>query len=125
MHNTRARHLLGRFVAVINDVTANIDPSEVSAPLDRGISALRKLNIQESRTPRFVEDIATGRMQSNAVDQKAASTDGSLQVDHSSIFTPSSAEGMDEEYSPYSVLNSILWGAGDAHKAPGYPGGLL
>jgi len=85
--------------------------------MDRGISALRKLNIQESRTPRYAEDIAAGNS-----DHTTVSDDGSLRLDHSSIFTPASNEGLDEEYSPYSVLNTILWGNADTYQ-PGYTGG--
>lgn len=111
-HNERARRLLGRFVSLMSDMQSALDPQELAAPMERAISALKKLNIQENRPPpRFIEDIAMAGASTSHGDGMSSVTG----MDHSSIY-PSSASGAsatinpDEEYSPYSVLNSILWG---------------
>lgn len=102
--NERARKLIGRFVAVMTDITNSIDPQEISAPVQRGIHALRKLKVNEQRPPDFPGD-------ANIV-----STDGpddeSVKTDHSAIITPANSDSMFEENdnSPYTVLNTILWG---------------
>ena len=43
----RVRTLLDRLIAVMSDLSLTLDPSEVSAPIIRSISALRHLNSQE------------------------------------------------------------------------------
>jgi hypothetical protein len=132
-HNQRARRLLGRFVALMSDMQSALDPQELAAPLERAISALKKLDIQESRPPRFIEDIVMGgeQQQQQQQQQHASASPGMVAgVDHSSVFpsasnnvaaaaaatatatASSSSTCVDEEYSPYSVLNSILWGHG-------------
>ncbi|GAB7346606.1 hypothetical protein MBLNU459_g1748t2 [Dothideomycetes sp. NU459] len=111
-HNERARRLLGRFVALMSDMQSALDPQELAAPMERAISALKKLNIQENRPPpRFIEDIAMANPMSSASHSEVASSVAGM--DHSSIY-PASTSGTtadpDEDHSPYSVLNSILWG---------------
>ena len=108
VHNERARRLLGRFVAIMSDMQTGLDPQELAAPMERAISALKKLNIQENRPPRFIEDIAM------ANPSPSSGSDTVAGVDHSSIFASGSGSSVGfnlaEEDSPYSVLNSILWG---------------
>ncbi|CAD0030534.1 unnamed protein product, partial [Aureobasidium pullulans] len=110
-HNERARRLLGRFVALMSDMQSSLDPQELAAPMERAITALKKLNIQESRPPRFIEDIAMGGASAQSVTDSSDSP-GMAGVDHSSVFPSNTSALVDEEYSPYSVLNSILWGQG-------------
>lgn len=49
-HNERCRRLLGRFSALMSDMTTSLDQQEIAAPMARAISALRKLNIFDSTT---------------------------------------------------------------------------
>jgi hypothetical protein len=109
-HNERARRLLGRFVALMSDMQSALDPQELAAPMERAITALKKLNIQESRPSRFIEDIALAPSGGSVADSTESS--GMAGVDHSSVFPSNTSTLVDEEYSPYSVLNSILWGQG-------------
>jgi hypothetical protein len=109
-HNERARRLLGRFVALMSDMQSALDPQELAAPMERAITALKKLNIQESRPSRFIEDIALAPSGGSVVD--SSESPGMAGVDHSSVFPSNTSALVDEEYSPYSVLNSILWGQG-------------
>lgn len=55
--NDRAHRLLDRFLNVMSDITNNIDPQEISAPIQRGLSALRKLSSTGSRGAEVVESI--------------------------------------------------------------------
>lgn len=108
--NDRARRLIGRFIAVMADITNSIDPQEISAPIQRGVKALRRLKIQEVRPPHF------GDNTNIFTDGTVMSEDGSVRLDGAQIVTPANSdEG--EESSPYSVLNSILWG-NDTTKNP-------
>lgn len=112
VRNERARRIIGRFIAVLGDITSSIDPQEISAPVQRGISALRKLRIQEPRPPHFGDDT---NIFASPNDGTSTDEDGSLRLDHSAIITPANTESVGpegDEHSPYSVLNSILWGVG-------------
>lgn len=109
--NERANRLIGRFLNVMSDITNNIDAQEISAPIQRGLSALQKLSSASNYEPpsadRSMTDVTT-------VDQN-----GSLKLDRDSIVTPAdTASGTDEGRSPYSVLNTILWG-----NSGGWPDG--
>ncbi|KAH9807345.1 GAL4-like Zn(II)2Cys6 (or C6 zinc) binuclear cluster DNA-binding domain [Teratosphaeria destructans] len=108
LRNDRARRLIGRFIAVMADITNSIDPAEITAPVHRGINALRKLKIQELRPPSFGDE-------TNILsDGTAVSEEGLPQVDHTQIVTPANSDDHEgNEHSPYSVLNSILWGSTD------------
>jgi hypothetical protein len=106
--NERARHLLARFISAIHDITTNIDPNEVAAPLQRGISALNRLGISEvpGGQQRYEEHLNDAGV--------ALGADGALKLEHNPAMytTPNSdMTGSGDEQSPYSVLNTILWGA--------------
>jgi hypothetical protein len=113
LRNDRARRLIGRFIAVMTDITNSIDPQEISTPLQRGINALRKLKIQEFRPPHF------GDQTNIFSDVTTTAGDEDVKVDHSQIITPANSDDHDaEEHSPYSVLNTILWGTTDPALRP-------
>ncbi|KAK4498474.1 hypothetical protein PRZ48_011132 [Zasmidium cellare] len=114
--NERARKLIGRFITLMTEVTSTVDPTEISAPVQRGIAALRKLNIEEPKSSSFIDNIAL--TSTTPTDSRGASvgSDGVLKLEQSQIFTPtnsSDATGTvgEEDHSPYSVLNTILWGS--------------
>ena len=102
---------MGRFINVMADITNNLDPQEISAPIKRGLSALGKLGIQEARVSQFTNGAASK-------DGTAVDEDGSLKLHQPSIMTPSNSDtnGFDDERSPYAMLNTILWG-----NTEGYP----
>lgn len=138
--NERCRKLLGRFVALMGDMTNSIHPQEIAAPMERAINSLRKLNIwdlsQLHQSPttseskhgnnsnvsngsmvaptaplRFMDDIAMG----GSATTNTPDSGSSGKMEHS--YLPAGAGGVQaqdsaEEDSPYSVLNSILWGKG-------------
>lgn len=101
--NDRARHMLTRFIGAVQEITTNVNPQEIAAPLQRGISALRRLSIVEG----------TGQHEVMSNDGLALDDDGSLKLERTSIYTPVSNPDLlppQDEHSPYSVLNTILWG---------------
>lgn len=115
-HNNdqRARKLVGRFINVMADITNSVDPQEISAPIQRGLSALRKLGIHEAAGSQFANGVAGATSHDGA----AVDENGSLKLNQAFMMTPSSSDttGGEEERSPYSVLNTILWG-----NTGGYP----
>lgn len=119
--NDRARKLISRFIAVMTDITNSIDPQEISAPVQRGVNALLKLRISEQRPPEFPGDAPI-------VNNDGLEDDG-FKADHSAIITPANSDTIPSDdhhdHSPYSVLNTILWGSncGDPLKqAEGHAG---
>lgn len=88
----RARKLLSRFINVMADITNNLDPQEISTPIQRGLAALSKLNIQDPRESQAVNGIP--------VPLKA-------HEDVSAIITPATSSDV-EERSPYSVLVCLM-----------------
>lgn len=114
--NDRARELLARFINAIHDITTNVDPQEIAAPLQRGISALRRLNIHEA-----VGSHPPEGHYSDGVSVDGAT--GALKLENGFVYTtPNSLPDTivaGDEHSPYSVLNTILWGAADARGGVG------
>lgn len=105
--NDRANRLLHRFMNVMSDITNNIDAQEISAPIQRGLAALRKLSDSDGWGSQLMSGISSGLPKSGGFQNG----DGTVKMDHS-MYTPANTDssGHDEEHSPYSVLNHILWG---------------
>ncbi|KAK5138050.1 hypothetical protein LTR08_005848 [Meristemomyces frigidus] len=114
--NERARRLIGRFIAVMGDITNSVDPQEISAPVQRGITALRKLKIQEPRPPHFGDDTNILVSYSDVPEE-----DGTFRLDHdhNPIITPANSDTAGaadgEDHSPMTILNTILWGNTDTY----------
>ncbi|KAK3070114.1 hypothetical protein LTR53_011014 [Teratosphaeriaceae sp. CCFEE 6253] len=110
----RARRLISRFIAVIGDIAGSVDPEEISAPVQRGLAALGRLGIRDSASAyggngafTHHDGVSPGLL------------DGLPKLDHSALFTPARSEHSSlpgEEYSPYSILNNILWGEADLRQ---------
>ncbi|KAK3724353.1 hypothetical protein LTR37_000977 [Vermiconidia calcicola] len=109
--NERARRLLTRFINVMTDITNSVDPQEISSPIQRGLAALSKLGFQEARTAQVINSMAFGTK-----DKIAIAEDGSIKIESSAITPNSNPMEENHELSPYSVLNTILWGNNE-----GYP----
>jgi hypothetical protein len=104
----RIQMLVSKLAAVISDVLKGVDPSELSAPLTRSVAALHKLILQP---PGMADDqnqnaLAFGHFY-RFDDQTITSVPGS------SIVESSPQTSSDDGPSPYSILNSILWGTID------------
>lgn len=111
--NERARKLIGRFITLMTEVTSTVDPTEISAPVQRGIAALRKLHIEEPKSSSFIDNIASTTTPTSV---GSGGDGGALKLEQSQIFTPTNSETTgtvlgEEDHSPYSVLNTILWGS--------------
>lgn len=111
-NDERVRRLIARFVSVMINLTDNVSAQEISASVQRGICALQKLNI-----PGTTETLGLG-FHCPKDDGFTVKDDVSLKADHSgSIITPPSISGNEgDDHSPYSVLNTILWGNRDQRE---------
>ena len=103
--NQRVRMLLDRLITVMSDLSMSLDPSEVSAPITRSVSALRHLNSQE------VEIVHSGLPAGgiSPVCWKESDSEASSMLmapSRSITSTPDKAN----EVSPYALMDKILWG---------------
>jgi hypothetical protein len=108
----RVHKLLNRLVTVMSVINSGVDPSELSAPITRSVAALVRLLPAASPLMPEVQSSNLGGMplafDSPDLDffsAKGGSTDSS-----SPLFFGN------EETSPYSIMDNILWG--DQHLAP-------
>ncbi|OCL08497.1 hypothetical protein AOQ84DRAFT_376712 [Glonium stellatum] len=113
--NERARTLLSNLVSVLSDITSNVDPAELSAPITRSIAALQKLiNVQDPRAAgRRTDDTSTTISQTSPTTAAYTLDDlnGALAFDDSSFVAQSPLIGLDLDASPYALMDSIIWGA--------------
>ncbi|KAI9725161.1 MAG: hypothetical protein M1828_003503 [Chrysothrix sp. TS-e1954] len=54
--NSRAQEILAKLSSLVREIAAITDGGQLSAPVQRSLSALHKLSAPESRTPRVMED---------------------------------------------------------------------
>ncbi|OAG03521.1 uncharacterized protein CC84DRAFT_1095778 [Paraphaeosphaeria sporulosa] len=105
--NERARSLLTNLVQVLGDVTASVDPAELSAPMQRSVSALQRL-LSVPSAPRKTSE--AGSQSSPSVAQFTTDElNGVLNGDGS--LTQSPLLGLELDSSPYALMESIVWGA--------------
>ncbi|KAF2404068.1 hypothetical protein EJ06DRAFT_535462 [Trichodelitschia bisporula] len=97
--NDRAHALLSRLIEVMVQFMAGVDSSEISAPITRSIAALQKLNTR--RMSYFAPGPDTDFRSTFDASDDAMSTPSPLTV---SALVPGG------ESSPYSMMDSILWG---------------
>nr|POE48058.1 hypothetical protein CFP56_01386 [Quercus suber] len=85
VYNERARSLINRLIAIMDELTTTFNPKELPAPVERGIAALRRLSVSDA-FPRDVPPAAA--------------------------LTPADSDtlSVSDYNSPYSVLYTILWG---------------
>jgi len=104
----RVRDLVSKLAVVISDILSGIDPTELSAPLTRSVAALHKLIPQPAETAdsRNQNALPFGNF-TGLDDQTARSMSGSTTM----VSSPQVSS--DDGPSPYSILNSILWGPVD------------
>lgn len=111
VRNERVRSLMSKLATVMSNVTSSLDPSELSAPLARSVTALHKLIPQQSETATG-EDHNQTLLSGNIYrfdDQTPSSLSGSTVIGSS----PQMGSPTDSN-SPYSILNSIFWGPVDS-----------
>ncbi|WPH00402.1 Hypothetical protein R9X50_00322900 [Acrodontium crateriforme] len=110
----RVRKLISRFITVSLIIKTTIDANEVSVPVLRGIQALQKLDLRDPNAP--VEKAEQNGYQISP-ETGSNDADGSSMAEPAPFITP----GMDmlmpeDDTSPYSVLNAILWGNTDFNQ---------
>lgn len=107
LRNSECQDLLGKLIEVMNSPAQAGDRTALSSPIQRSVSALRKLCALESRTPRPMEEASP----SYAFD--ATSSSGTQwNFDDSSFFIPSPLSGFEDDSSPYALMDSIITGGG-------------
>jgi len=106
--NERVRNLLDTLITVLTNITAELDPLELSAPIKRSLAALRRLAASDSRTPRLSTATLSGSPSSST--QTLDHMNG-LGVDEASLFGMSPLMGLNTEDSPYALMDSIIWGS--------------
>ncbi|KAF2108690.1 hypothetical protein BDV96DRAFT_504058, partial [Lophiotrema nucula] len=118
--NERARSLLSNFITVLGDITSNVDPAELAAPVTRSVAALeRLLNLQNVRAParKNSSDTGSGSQSSPTLPTwTAEELNGALGFGDPNL-TNSPLLGLDLDSSPYALMESIVWGGNNA-KTP-------
>ncbi|KAF2083786.1 hypothetical protein K490DRAFT_50828 [Saccharata proteae CBS 121410] len=109
--NERARMLLEKLISVLTEITAKVDPTELSAPINRGMLALRKLlNLHDPARTNSLMPTATSTptmMGYSLEDINGAMLGGDeTYLNHSPLVAD-----LDSEASPYALMDSIIWGA--------------
>jgi hypothetical protein len=104
--NQHVRTLLDKLVMVMSDLSLTLDPSEISAPITRSISALRRLNSQ-----------AVGNVRSGGnaggdlpVFWKESEFEASS-MSNESLMSVSLSSDNSNDGSPYALMDKIIWGA--------------
>jgi hypothetical protein len=106
--NERARSLLTNLIQVLSDVTANVDPAELSAPITRSVSTIQRLLNIPFTTQRKMSE--SGSQSSPALTTfMADELNGLLNADDSSL-AQLPLPGVDQDSSPYALMESIVWG---------------
>jgi len=118
--------LLSQMIAVIADLARSesqgeseldnpVGPSR-AGPLARSLAALRKLNAEKTSTHHHSQSsfpaISSAPDWNEIGNSNAtANTNGRTPSDTTGMYTPSPLMGLDQ-YSPYSLMDSIIWGEG-------------
>ena len=103
--NQRVQNLVFKLTAVMSHITMGVDLSEQSTPLTRSIFALQKLNLQSSGTEGSQLGESLGfEPQFEFDDQTMSDLSRASTLEAS----PHSTEA--NQSSPYSILNTIMWG---------------
>jgi hypothetical protein len=116
IRSSRVQTLIQDFIKIMDNPSSNSDAAnELSAPIQRSVTALRKLSATESRTPKVMEDPVTGPADmpmpmASPEDLFAAST-ALMGFDDSQFFIPNGG-GFEDVASPFQLADQILWGNG-------------
>lgn len=96
--NRRAQRFIAEFINALQDITSGVERQEIAAPMQRGFDALKTLNIPGAATP------------SDGPTRNTSLSDGALTFDDTSLASMVPGQTPMDEYSPHTILNSILWG---------------
>ncbi len=108
--NERARSLLQNVVQVLNDVSKDVDPAELTTPITRSVSALERLlkipSAQNGKASESESQISPTMQVFTADDINRALLENS----DGEFFMQSPLLGLDLDSSPYALMESIVWG---------------
>ncbi|KAF2742691.1 hypothetical protein M011DRAFT_497379 [Sporormia fimetaria CBS 119925] len=112
--NERARSLLNNLVQVLGDVTASVDPAELSAPITRSVAALQRLLAIPNPRPgatNAASDAGSGSQASPPlVTFTADELNAAFNFDDPALIK-SPLVGLELDSSPYALMESIVWGS--------------
>jgi hypothetical protein len=111
--NVRVQNLLMRLSTLMTEVTLNIDPQELSAPLARSVEALSKLAVPPRPPISGVRTMSTDSLASFA----ALHNIGQTSVQGDSVQSSPEASLLEED-SPFSLLHNIFWGNSNTMPPP-------
>ncbi|KAF2877862.1 hypothetical protein BDV95DRAFT_4903 [Massariosphaeria phaeospora] len=109
--NERARSLLSNLIQVLGDLTATVDPAELSLPITRSVAALQRLldiPLPASATRKTSE--SGSQASPTLATFTADDLNSALNFDESSL-TQSPLLGLEIDSSPYALMESIVWGS--------------
>jgi hypothetical protein len=102
--NERVQILIDKLVAVLLEVNSQLNPSEVSGPIQRSVSALRQLN--------HLDGAYCASLASNPeISPMSDSASGAVRTVSFLSEVASPASDASSEESPYTMMEKILWGA--------------
>lgn len=115
LRNDNVQELLGRLIEVMKNSSVAHDPAALSAPIQRSVSALRKLCAIETRTPRHAEDYINGARSSADNSYSYEGTNGTNNGmwdfdNNSTFYLPSPLSGFEDDSSPHALMDSIIFG---------------
>jgi hypothetical protein len=105
VRNQRVQTLLEKLIAVMSDVISTLDPSELSAPITRSVSALRILNSPDRKGA----TIERRQTDSSPINWNEV-TSNTLSVFNESSHSNPTTSDTSNELSPYMLMDNILWG---------------
>jgi hypothetical protein len=108
----RIRRLVSSLTAVMSEVLSTIEAAEIPAPLTRSVEALQRLNSISNSENQLLNIPALTTPDTNNNSFFGQSSFDSLYESNSS--SPQTFYFETQETSPYSVLNSIIWGNVDS-----------
>jgi hypothetical protein len=110
--NERARSLLANLVQVLTDITANVDPAELSAPITRSVVALQRLLSMPNPRPGPPNAASEAGSQSSPTLTTFTADDLNAAFNFEDpAFNQSPLVGLELDSSPYALMESIVWGA--------------
>ncbi|KAF2271230.1 uncharacterized protein EI97DRAFT_463019 [Westerdykella ornata] len=110
--NERARSLLQNLVQVLTDITANVDPAELSSPVTRSVAALQRLlSIPNPRAGvlKATSDGSGSQTSPTLANFTADELNAAFNLDDPA-FNQSPLVGLELDSSPYALMESIVWG---------------
>lgn len=110
LRNDQVQSLISRLIDVMTSPAIAHDPSALSAPIHRSLSALRKLCAIDTRTPRHAEDLVNGAKNVEPSYGFENANPDMWNFEDSTFYLPSPLSGFEDDSSPHALMDSIFFG---------------